>query len=54
MLLVIWFGTGVDSVSSSKVDLVLNGFLDKSREDKQEGYVKAYDGCPQSLIVLLG
>ena len=32
-----------DSVSSARVDPALNGFLEKSGEGKQEGFVKAED-----------
>ena len=33
-------------VSSGRVDPVLNGYLEKSGEGKQDGYVKAQDGWP--------
>ena len=39
-------GQWCDSVSSARVDPALNGYLEKSGEGKQEGYVKAQDGWP--------
>ena len=35
-----------DSLSSARVDPALNGYLEKSREGKQEGCVEAQDGYP--------
>ena len=35
-----------DSVSLARVDPALNGYLEKSGEDKQEGCAKAQDGWP--------
>ena len=45
---IIWFGTGVSGVTvcSARVDPVLNGYLEKSGEGKQEGCVKEQDGWP--------
>ena len=43
-----------DSVSSARVDPTLNGYLDKSGEDKQEGCAKAQDGWPPTPMALPG
>ena len=42
-------GQWLDSVSSVRVDLVLNGYLEKPAEGKQEGCAKAHDGWPPAL-----
>ena len=39
-------GQWCNSVSSARVDPALNGYLEKSGEGQQEGFVKAQDGWP--------